>query len=467
MNASRYILFAGKGDLRIGTMEDGVATVTLLLEHADDEYTPTDIADAAINYLNEHDYDGSSIVLGLEASQCLSASINTSDLPRRATRQSLIYRLEEKVPIPAEDFVADFVKSPANHTPVIGICAQSDELQQLVDALESKGITVDVITPIHILALQSLNGELDQTDRLLWRDNNDQTHLFDIKDRTPVNWYALPPRPRKMAVGDMPALTHLNQTENSDLQITIGNVEADDLASFTPSDDANTKSFSRQPIDAATEAAQRILEGAITPLINLRRDALAATDTLRHIRKPLTFAVAGIIFTLVAAIGLSLWKAHQYNAHTEQILIQEQSVYRKAMPNSRIPLSIQSRLAAEERRLANLSGTPGAPDGSSTRTAIPKQKPIIRAFATALASLPINVRLRILRVRIDNRRFDIEGECRSHSDAATIASALRNTKILQVESPRTRRLRDKGVSFTVTGSLFHISPKLPGEGGQE
>src|SRR5688500_10313053 len=51
----------------------------------------------------------SRLTLAVPTAWCLCASVSTDELPRTDRHEALRYRLEEKLPVPAEDVVADFI----------------------------------------------------------------------------------------------------------------------------------------------------------------------------------------------------------------------------------------------------------------------------------------------------------------------------------------------------------------------
>src|SRR5947209_18703807 len=54
-------------------------------------------------------YAGQGVVLGVPSGACLCAPILSDDLPSKDRRRAMLYRLEEKIPLPAEEVVADFI----------------------------------------------------------------------------------------------------------------------------------------------------------------------------------------------------------------------------------------------------------------------------------------------------------------------------------------------------------------------
>src|SRR5881394_2409357 len=110
--------------------------------------TPNEIASAAVDSLKQLGHGASPIILAIPSNWCLCASIRTDDLPK-ADYKSMLYRLEEKLPWPAESITADFIR---HNNSALGVCIKTEKIRPLIDALESHGIPIQIITPTAILA---------------------------------------------------------------------------------------------------------------------------------------------------------------------------------------------------------------------------------------------------------------------------------------------------------------------------
>jgi hypothetical protein len=106
------------------------------------------------------------------------------------------------------------------------------------------------------------------------------------------------------------------------------------------------------------------------------------------------------------------------------------------------------RLRSEHRRLSGLSGSSG--EWTPPRSAL-------SVLQSMLASVPPNLRFRVLELRIENDKIFVEGECNAHGDAEMLAVSLRQSSRLIVEPPRTENKSNSGVSFTIAASV----PSLP------
>src|SRR5712672_1467122 len=140
-----FILFASDTAWHAGT-GDSLVQIPMAASA-----TPDQIAQAAAASLKELGHGASPIILAIPSNWCLCASIPTDDLPK-ADYKSLLYRLEEKLPWPAESITADFIR---HENSALGICIKTEKIRPLIDALESYGIPVQTITPTALFAAES------------------------------------------------------------------------------------------------------------------------------------------------------------------------------------------------------------------------------------------------------------------------------------------------------------------------
>ena len=96
---------------------------------------------------------GCEIILSIPSAFCLCAPSARMICRQRTGTRALLYRLEEKVPVSAEDVVADFVSTSDG---TLGVCTLRAKLAPLIEALEGKRITVAIVCPASFLAMQHL-----------------------------------------------------------------------------------------------------------------------------------------------------------------------------------------------------------------------------------------------------------------------------------------------------------------------
>src|SRR5438874_625595 len=130
MAKKNFILFASDTAWQAG-VSDSLVQIPLPASA-----TPDQIASAAAQSLKQLGHGASPVTLAIPSNWCLCASIRTDDLPK-ADYKSLLYRLEEKLPWPAESISADFIR---HDNSALGVCIKTEKIRPLIDALESQGI---------------------------------------------------------------------------------------------------------------------------------------------------------------------------------------------------------------------------------------------------------------------------------------------------------------------------------------
>jgi hypothetical protein len=397
-------------------------------------------SDGAATALKAAGHRGGGVVLALPSEWCLAAPVDTAGLPAKDRRRAMTYRLEEKLPVAAEEVVADFVPAPPTAATVFGVCTRTAELAPLVQSLEAAGIDVTAVCPASLLALQNIS---DKLEAVLWpSDTPSRVELFTFRDGQLHGWYVLPDDPKDV-------LLHVEHEFPQSTTIAVHS----DIKSFFARHPGLRVAPLKSPSAAATATAMavQILSGKATPWIDLRRDAVAPRDRFRPIRTPLTCAAVAAVLCLLCAVGAMLWRAGRYDDLAARLADDQRLVYRKAFPNAPIPDDVRSRLESEERSLRGVSGDASAP---------PPDDAGLVTLRDLMAHLPppTDLRYRILELRLDKDRFTLEGQAPAHADADAIAAALRQRRTFEVEPPRTERLPSgdanaaTGVSFTLTGT---------------
>src|SRR5258705_7047033 len=128
MSQKPFILFAGDDAWRVGAMDARAPRITEIpLPPA---ATSSQIAAQCAEVLKKSGHGASPILLAIPSSWCLAASIRTDDLPK-ADAKSLVYRLEEKLPWPAESIVADFIR---HEKFALGVCIRIDRVRGMIEA---------------------------------------------------------------------------------------------------------------------------------------------------------------------------------------------------------------------------------------------------------------------------------------------------------------------------------------------
>ena len=436
MAAKAFVIFAADGPWRIGMGESG--EVTFLDLSASEDRDLSQVAASVVQTLELYGYEGQGVILAIPSSWCLCASINTEGLPRKNSRAAMIYRLEEKLPLAAEEIVVDFIDVEGQ---ALGVSVQTTKVNPIVESLEQAGIAVQLICPTALLALQdrlTVDDEAAECDAMVW-GNGDHIDLFCLANRIPTAWHLLTNNPNDL-------LTHLRIAaigKGEPLHVQANNLEDTVIDRLKSSPDCQVELTDRTPIEeAAVHVADRMLQGQFSVWINLRQDALAVHDPIRHVRKPLTAAiVAGLVF-LASLCGAMAWRAAQYDRMASRHATEQQTIFKEMFPDQVVPINVKSRFVSEHRRLANLRGESSGIQFNTSSLLI---------LRDVLTRLPRGIRYRILEMRLGGERLYIEGQTRSHSDADTITASLNKNEYFDIEPPRTEKLADKGVGFTIIG----------------
>lgn len=425
------------------------------------------LADEARQTLDSLGYRGLSVLLAIPSRWCLAALIDTAGLPRKARRQAMIYRLEEKLPLAAESFTADFIEHDVDLA--LGVAVDTQHLRPLIDALEERGIAVEAVCPDALLAFQGSNHS-EQECYLLLGNEDDEIDVFHLRQGAIDQWHLIHNQTRyspllfrservsSQANEDPPESTVVTVNLSLDLSSPIARALSAESLNIVNQDDLSRR-------ELATQAAECLLTGEKTPLINLRIDELDQRDRLRRIQTPLTAALVMGIVLLGCLSAVLFARAQSYGRHAAEMHLQVEALFSEVLPDERIPLGIRRRLETRLRELDRFRGA-GKDDSASPGYTPP---PGIRLLHDVMAGLPAEVRLTLLELRIDGDEFILHGQARSHSEADQIASVLRTPASgiaspsgglsggggLFVSEPRSQMLKDgRGVGFTLTGRVL-------------
>lgn len=458
MASRTFILFVSDDTpWRLAVVESGRAALADV--GADAAPTPAARADAARTALDAAGYRGEPVTLALPSRWCLSAAIAAEGLPRKERRQAMLYRLEERLPLAAEDMAADFLAGPGA---VLGVAVATRDVAPLAVALAERGVAVESVSPAAILALRHALGApgpgaaASDADAVLWAHASG-IELFMLSDGKPTRWSAggdaedirlhlaaeaLPRRPSPPGVwviGPLPEFV-----ERMARAGTIRIVGQSDL---------NLE-------EAAALAADGVRAGKVGAWIELRRDALAAADGRSKVARPLVATLAAAIVFLASICAALLWRSAHYQRAARDHVAAQEAVFKDALPGQAVPPNPVSRLASEERRMRAMSGDGPGSEGK------PRQASALLVLREVLGNLPDDVRFTVSELRLGEGgegRFTLQGQALSHKDADAVAAALRHGAGFEVEVRRSDTVAGV-VGFTMSGSAEAGAPPEPGAG---
>lgn len=401
------------------------------------------VANLLAESLRNHGYRGEGLVLALPSAWCLCATLSLAPLPRKPTREAMLYGLEEKLPLAAEEVVADFIPQGQQ---ALGVAVAVQRLEPLVQALEQRGVAVQVICPASLLSIAALSSSLAPYDLLIWEDGG-RRELFYLANGSLQGWWLLSQEPQDLLL----QLRILGVALGKPLRVGAAGLDDPTRSLLAGAEEVGTLGdVDASLAEAAARAAPALLDGSKRPLVNLRRDALAIRDRWRQIRSPLNCALTALILLLACCIGVLWWRAQGYGRVIQRVEDQQRGLFQQAFPGQSLPVNIKSRLSSEERRLAAINPDAGADVAQASALGV---------LQDLLEALPRDMRYRILEIRCTCEKLYLEGQVRSHGDADALAAALRKQAGFQIESPRTEQLPAQGVGLTLAGMV--IQPPGP------
>ena len=405
------------------------------------DHLEAEASDSLVQAMRQRGYGGSPVAVGVPSSWLLAASISTDNLPRSHRGQAMAYRLEEHLPIPAEELVADFAERNGR---ALGVAVPTHRLAGLIEQIESAHVPVQSVCPSTMLACQGMevNGPVAEGGYVAMAMDG-RIDLVGLAGGRVRSFQSLPNDPADLSRA---LRARMLLDEPPDAPVPVAAVGLDDSARSALSADGAevAEKVDRDPLAAAASAAADILGGRRRPWFELRRGPLSGADRLKPIRRPLAACfVVGIALLCILTAGL-LWRARRYDAAAERLRTARQDVFGELYPGQPCPRGVQRRLESDARKLGGLR---------EVSADVPGRRSAIESLRALVARLPGDVRLHILEMQIEPDRLVIEGKARSHGDAERIAAELRTAGAFDIQPPRTERLVRGDVSFTVTGLI--------------
>jgi hypothetical protein len=445
MPRQSYILFVGDAQWRLAKTGPAQAggEAAAVVEGAD----ATARAAAVRGLLEAAGAAAAPLTLALPSAWCLASPISTEGLDRSSRRTAVGFRLEESLPVAAEDVAYDCVSNAGSAA--LGVCCELARLRPVVEALEAQGLKVRRIGATALLAAAFAVSRGGADAVLICGE--DGCDLVEMEGGRPAAWWWL---------ADDGAALHERLSSwagrSGTRRLAAVGAPASLLAGLRQVDGLSIREAGAWAQAAASQQAQA--DGK-PGWIDLRCGPLAAAGRSAEHRRPLAALAATLAAALVLVTAATAWRGWQYELsrqHSERQQVQE---FRKAMPGQPPPRSIISRLSSEQRRLAALSGG-GADDSNAARPV----SALVR-LRDLLSNLPTGMPCTIIDLSIAGELIRVEGQARTHGDADAMAAGLRGSGVFDVEPPKTQALKDGGVSFVFTARpATAASPSTPPEG---
>jgi type II secretory pathway component PulL len=361
------------------------------------------------------------VVLALPSSWCLSATIDTTGLPR-ADRRALVFRLEDKLPVAAEDVTADVVMHGAM---ALGVCARNERLHEMIAGLESRGIEVRSIAPAALLAAQA--SVVNPGTYVLLIGLDSAVDVVAVENGAPIAWAW-----SAANADDVRLQIDLvsSRLKSAPRLLAIG---IDELAL-----ECSATKLDRNAEDRAAATARRVVEGRVKPWIELRRDTLAPADRSRAYRRALNFALASASLLLLATATASIVRSVRYDRAARDAEFQMNAAFQEHFPGWPVPANVRAVVESEARK-------GGEQSGDRSRASA------LQSMRTMLSTLPSQVKISIDSMSFDTNAFEISGKVNAQSDLQAIADAMRAARY-EVPAGVNRRESDGTWSFTLSGT---------------
>lgn len=444
-NPDQFTVFVGEGAWRLGVLRHGGVEVAPLDAPDGDDASLEAWADRAADRLNALGYAAQHVVLAIPSAWCLSAAISTDDLEGGNRRQAMAFRLEEHLPISAEDMVADYVEF--NDGAALAIGADLAPLRQIVDALDARGIAVGYITPIPLLVAAAAVEAGLETDLLLinsgaW-DNDPATggyDLVELRKGRPSRWWWFADDDRALRE----RLEELAADRASATPITVVGEQSEPMALLRSMEAIEPRESSLELWEGAAHRAGTLAQAGAAPWVNLRCDELAMPRQFEVYRKAAGALAIAVALLLLAVAGIAQWRATHYRAIAddhEQKLVE---VFKETTGNDAVPPinAIRNRMLSVRNRQAGMGGRAGdATDLLHQPSALTHLAAVLRVVNQT------DLRCRLLDLNIQPDLLRLDGQARSHVEAERLAAEFRAVGRFDVDPPKTKALPERGVSF--------------------
>jgi hypothetical protein len=419
-------------------------------EELDIERFPADPADWSATaeqvaaQLAERGYRGETVCLALPSHWVLTAPVDSDNLPRGGPRQAMVYRLEEQLPLDAEDLTANFLWPVAGRC--LGLAIKTGPVAELIEALGDHDIDITAICPTALLALWALRSSDRQLGDYVAVASDGAVDIFRVVDGQPIAWSTADPSETDDLVRLIHADLLTNPIEHDAARVHVVGGAMDFTERLRRDDSFTVKTLDDDPLQLAASAAEDLIDGT-SDCADMRHSDLAPPNRWGRVAGLLkaTAALATIFGVLIC--GAMLLRAARYSAIADNCYAKMSVVYRDLYPNTRVPAGVRKRLQARWDQLAGVSGSdrdvPDRPNGLDT-------------LRDLVAALPAETRLRITELRLGAGGVFWAGEVRKFADAELIAQHLRNAGF-DAAPPRSERKAAGGVGFTLTCSAERIA----------
>lgn len=437
----RCTIFVNEGAWRVACVSAEGVSVQAVVAEPDAE--PAAWAQAAASLIRELGGAGP-VVVALPSDWCLTTTVASDEVGRANRRQLLAYLLEEHLPLSAEDAVADYVEQQGI---AFGVCVELQRIKPAIDAIEAQGVAVRHICPAELLAAAPLAEAHRDADALFVgplvaeaeesADTAVSSDLIELSGKSPIRWWWI--NDASTLDEQLAAMRHARGGEKVAVA-SVGHWPGSEHADHTASDLLD-------PEHAIATYAARLIDGEVSPWIDLRRDRLAAPDANELYQKHIAGVVFAALLLLVCLGGAMLWRGHQYEQRAQELLVEQTQAYKQAFPDKDVPSAsiILRRMRSELQRLEGIGGTAQAGDAGDNPTLQPISA--LMHLHNVVTALPPDLRYQISDMTIEPDLIRIDGIAETPVVAGAISRAIDQTGTYDAEPANTRARGALGVTF--------------------
>lgn len=389
--------------------------------HTIDESTDlTNLAESVVSAAK--DLKADEIDLILPASWCF---VHRVSLPgKKLSAQAVEFALEEFVPVAIEKLTCTFLA--IDPKTVLAVAVLTEPIRHVMDAVAEHGIQVRRIL-VDALVIQST---ISDSVGVMLRDG--QRASFVIGDRV---------------------RTVFCHDESLDVQQrishSIAKTESDEWKAIAL-DESNfeTSSSAERPAD------EILLAAADTSQLDLRVGDLASDHRYALLFRQLTRCAVLAAMLFVFFIVRELLASRHLRGELDQLKTLQARVFTEVFPGRPAPSAPALILASERKRLAGL--TQSQTDAPANKEKDEEPALLLSELKAFVASLPEDLRIQLNEANLDGQQISLRGRTTDHREAERIAEALRQVPRIECGQPRTSRLPDGGVEFSVRGKHAEV-----------
>ena len=353
------------------------------------------------------------------------------------------FALEPFLPMPLEELTCAFTKQPGNH--ILGAAIPTSPLKNLVSALEARGLEVEDLVLDALAALEAAKCQNTSAHVLLL--DRHWTRIGTCDTTNPTRLFAIGCASSDRRVEDLIEAIKLRVPEGGAwMAVELGPPNTSNLqerlapiGQVTPLSNADALAAMARVV-ASTESSLDFVAGVLARPI---RHAVLR----RSLRQCACLLLALLCLWL---FGFDL-RRRAMNQQIEDLAVQQRAVYEEVLPGQPYPPGAAARLASERIRLQGITQK----HPSSTQNNARGLGPPLEFLREWVARLPEDVRLEVANIRVDDRQCLLRGRTVEHRDAERMVEAMNALPGVSAQAPRTHRLDEGGVEFSIvaTGAI--------------